>query len=344
MSLGDALIDLAESGRVPDALIRVGIRHLVRQRLREERRHPSAQAVLETLRAGPIAPSPGQANTQHYEVPTAFFRAVLGPRLKYSACYWPPGADLAAAETATLEMYAERAGIEDGMRILDLGCGWGAFALWAAQRLPSSSVLAVSNSATQREYICSEAQRLGLGNLAAQTINVDDWQPEGRFDRIVSVEMFEHLRNYEALLRRIAGWLDSDGRLFVHIFCHGDLLYAFHSHGANNWMGREFFADGLMPAKDTLAGFQNDLRLVRQWTLGGEHYQYTARAWLDRLDAEPDAARRALLASAGAGRQDADRQIQRWRMFFMACEELFGFRGGREWHLGHYLFAPKGGP
>ncbi|MCY4509585.1 MAG: class I SAM-dependent methyltransferase [Acidobacteria bacterium] len=341
MSVSGGLIRLAESGWLPDAAIRAGIRRLLRRRLRDETEHQDARrrALLRALRDGPVAPRPELANAQHYEVPAAFFRAVLGPRLKYSACYWPPTVtDLAAAERAMLELYAARTGLEDGMRILDLGCGWGAFALWAARRYPSSRVLAVSNSTAQRTFIEARAREAGLDNLDARTADVNDWMPAERFDRVVCVEMFEHMRNYQALLDRIAGWLAPGGRLFVHLFCHRSLMYRFESAGSDNWMGHLFFSEGLMPARDTLAQFQGRLRLERQWMLDGRHYRKTVRAWLGNLDADPAAATAAL---AGGGAAGAGVQLQRWRIFFMACEELFGFAGGTEWQVGHYLLAPE---
>ena len=352
MTVSGGLMRLAESGRLPDAAIRAGIRLLLRRRLREEAAHDDRRrlarrrAVLDELRRGPIAARPDLANAQHYEVPAAFFRAVLGPRMKYSACHWPAGVgDLAAAETSMLELTAARAGIEDGMRILDLGCGWGAFALWAARRYPSSRVVAVSNSAAQGRFIEARARELGLDNVAARTADVNDWNPAGRFDRVVSVEMFEHMRNYQLLLDRIAGWLVPDGALFVHVFCHRAFMYRFESTGSDDWMGRLFFSEGLMPAQDTLAEFQGRLRLAGQWMLDGRHYRDTIRAWLANLDADRAAAAGAL---AGPGGGAAGAQLQRWRIFFMACEELFGFAGGTEWQVGHYLLAPSrtgsGGP
>lgn len=341
MSLSAGLIRLAESGWLPDAAIRAGIRRLLRRRLRDEAAHRDTRrpALLRELRRGPIAPRPHLANAQHYEVPAGFFRIVLGPRLKYSACYWPPEvADLASAERAMLELCAARAGLEDGMRVLDLGCGWGALALWAAGRYPSSRVLAVSNSAAQGRFIDARARELGLDNVATCTADVNDWAPAGRFDRVVSIEMFEHMRNYQALLDRIAGWLAPRGRLFVHVFCHRSFLYRFASAGSDDWMGRLFFSEGLMPARDTLAQFPGRLRLERQWMLDGRHYRDTVRAWLANLDADPAGAAAALAWPDGSG---AGVLLQRWRIFFMACEELFGFAGGTEWQVGHYLFAPE---
>ncbi len=302
--------------------------------------------MLAELRGGPISVASERANEQHYEVPAAFFEAVLGPRMKYSACYWSEDVeDLEAAELAMLELVAERARLADGLRILDLGCGWGSFSLWAAQRHPSSHITAVSNSASQKAYIDRRAAELGIENLTTRTADVNDFKPDTVFDRVISVEMFEHLRNYESLLERINTWLTPDGHLFVHVFCHRKLMYRFGDDGAGNWMGREFFAGGIMPAADTLPQFQDDLRLERQWHLNGRHYRNTARAWLDNLDRNRALAAEALAVSASDLRRgEVDRRVQRWRMFLMACEELFGYGNCTEWEVCHYLFAPRGEP
>ncbi len=338
------VLDLAECGLLPDALIRLGARRLCRERLRGEFLHDVERAsrryaaMLDELRQSPLALQPEAANEQHYEVPAAFFRQVLGPRMKYSACYWPENVRaLADAETAMLELYGERAKLEDGMRILDLGCGWGAFTLWAAERFPNSRILAVSNSHSQKTMIESQASALGFDNIEVRTADVNQLQLDERFDRVVSIEMFEHVRNYASLLERISGWLNADGLLFVHIFCHRHLMYPFEDEGDANWMARHFFTGGLMPARDTLLCFQDHLRLVQRWELSGNHYRKTARAWLDNLDA----GREAVAAALARGESDFDpRAVQRWRMFFMACEVLFGFSNGNEWLVAHYLFAP----
>lgn len=331
-------VDLAETGRLPDAVVRLGIRHLIRQRLREENAHASERyrKLVEELRSAPIAVDADAANEQHYEVPPAFFRLTLGPRLKYSACYWGEGAQtLAEAETAMLELTLSRAGIEDGMRVVDLGCGWGAFTLFAAARLPRSEFLAVSNSRAQQSYIAEQARVLGLANVHTHRADVNSLDLEGEFDRVVCVEMFEHVRNHAALLKRISGWLAPAGRLFVHVFCHHRLMYPFETAGDGNWMGRNFFTGGLMPAKDTLQNFQDDLAIRRTWQISGEHYRRTARAWLANLDAHRHAVADAL------GSDGDPRMLGRWRLFFMACEELFGWNEGREWHLCHYLFEQR---
>ena len=360
----DPLVRLAEAGGVPDALVRLGIRQLIRRRLRQEgagegqqfaratgrraRRGARLAArqrhMLRQLERGPIAEHTAAANAQHYDTPPAFFGQVLGPRMKYSACLWPAGTTtLAQAEERMLELYAERAGLADGMRVLDLGCGWGSFALWLAERHPASRIVAVSNSTEQRGYIAATAAAAGLDNVEARTADVNDFMPDERFDRIVSVEMFEHMRNYAELLRRISSWLVADGALFVHIFCHRSLAYPFEADGSGDWMARHFFTGGIMPARDTLARFQEHMRLTRTWEVSGSHYRRTARAWLDNLDRNREAAGKALSVAlpASAEQGEACIPLQRWRMFFMACEELFGFNGGSEWLVCHYRFQPR---
>ena len=339
------LLELSERGLVPDPLTRFGTRRLIGARLRRECRDDAERAsrrygeLLEDLRASPSAMETAPANHQHCEVPEGFLRLVLGPRLNYSACYWPPGVEtLADAESAMLELYARRAGLEDGMRILDLCCGWGAFTLWAAARYPCSSILAVSSSVAQKQVIEARSHALGLDNVRVWTANVDDLQIDGRFDRVISIGMFERMRNYSALLERISDWLMPYGKLFVHIFCHRHLMYRLGADGDGNGTMRRCFAGGLMPARDTLLHFQDRLRIERRWELSGEHYGKTARAWLENLDARREAAASAL----GGNTVEAKRSLRRWRMFFIACEELFGWRGGSEWLVAHYLFRRRG--
>ena len=335
---------IAERGYVPDFLVRREIRRLIRDRLHDERRGTTASraarfaALIETLGRSPVALHTDAANEQHYEVPTEFFAQVLGRHLKYSACLWDDDTeDLDAAEANMLLLYAARADLRDGQRILDLGCGWGSFSLWAARRYPGAQFTAVSNSRTQRAFIEQQAKCYGLTNLFVVTADANalDFPPRS-FDRVVSVEMFEHVRNYKALLERISRWLAADGKLFVHIFCHAELMYPFETEGDDDWMGRHFFTGGLMPAASTLTYFQQHLRLDNSWAMSGRHYQCTAAAWLARMDAKPRAVRDALVQAYG---DDVDRWVQRWRFFFMACEEMFGYGDGHEWQIGHYLMS-----
>lgn len=340
------LIELCERGFLPDALIRAGIRRLCAQRLREECAADAEAswarftALLEELRRSPIAIETEAANTQHYELPAGFFRLCLGRRLKYSSCYYPRGDEsLDEAEEAMLALYGERAELADGQHILELGCGWGSLTLWMAERFPAARITGVSNSRSQREHILAEAGRRGLGNVEILTCDVNRLELDRTFDRVVSIEMFEHMRNYATLLERIHGWLRPDGKLFVHIFCHRELMYPFETEGEDNWMGRHFFTGGLMPAADTLLHFQQHLLLERQWRLSGRHYQRTANHWLANQDRHRAEVMEILVRAYGA--DQAARWNQRWRMFWMACAELFGFRDGNEWLVGHYRFVRR---
>lgn len=337
------LIELCERGWIPDRLTRLGIRHLLAARLHDEgARNPAVYEarkclLVEQLRSSPIALSTLTANAQHYEVPTEFFLACLGPQLKYSSCLYPHnGTRLEQAETAMLALTCERAALADGMRILELGCGWGSLSLYLAEQYPRSKIVAVSNSRNQRDFIENRCHARDLKNLQVVTADMRDFAADGRFDRVLSVEMFEHMRNYETLLARIAGWLEPAGRLFVHIFCHRNLAYPFYNAGADDWMSRRFFTDGLMPSFDLLLHFQRDLRLQERWWLNGTHYARTCEDWLRNCDIARD--RLLELFSRDAGVEPA-RALQRWRMFFLACAELFAFRDGNEWGVGHYLFA-----
>jgi cyclopropane-fatty-acyl-phospholipid synthase len=346
MSLLELGIDLAERGYAPDWAMRAVIRQLCRPRVQEARRRDDARdnralvALLAEMGTDPIAPLPAAANEQHYELPAEFFAAVLGRQQKYSCCYFAtPETALDAAEEAALAITAERAGLAEGQSILELGCGWGSLSLWMAERYPGSRITAVSNSATQRRWIERRAAERALTNLTVVTADMKDFAPvDERFDRVVSVEMFEHMRNYGRLLERIAGWLNPDGRLFVHIFCHRRLAYPYETTGSANWMGRYFFTGGLMPSEDLLRRFPQHLQVAQQWRWNGRHYQRTAEAWLANLDA-----RRAdvlpILATT-YGERDAERWFHRWRLFFLAVAEMFGMQAGEEWFVSHSLLQP----
>ena len=337
-----SLIELVENGRIPDLLTRAGIRLLLLQRLREQAQEGPDQEwqammkFVEEMRQSPIALHTQEANEQHYELPPRFFELVLGPYLKYSCCHFPEGVtELGHAEASMLALTCERAQLQDGQQILELGCGWGSLSLWMAKHYPNSSILAVSNSRPQREFIESRAQELGLTNLSVQTCDMNDFTTEQHFDRVVSVEMFEHMRNWQSLLERISNWLKPEGKLFIHIFSHRRYAYAFSSEGDSNWMGRYFFTGGIMPSNDLLLYFQKDLLLEQHWVLSGVHYQRTADAWLQMMDSQKGEILQTFRETYG---KDADVWFQRWRMFFLATSEVWGFRGGNEWLISHYLF------
>lgn len=341
------LLGWAEQGRVPDALLRAGIRRLCAQRLREESEGGlDAQAQrfqqrLASLRESPVAIHTDAANRQHYELPAEFFKLCLGRRLKYSGCYYPTGAEtLEQAEDAMLALYAQRAELADGQSILELGCGWGSLTLWMAERYPNAAITAVSNSRPQREHIEAECRRRAIFNVQVLTEDVNRLELEAAtFDRCVSVEMFEHMRNYEVLMSRIGGWLKPGGKLFVHIFAHRTLMYPFETQGEGNWMGRHFFTGGLMPAADTLLWFQRQLKIEQSWQVDGRHYQRTADHWLQRQDRNRDAVMSVLKQAYGP--QAAALWYQRWRIFWMACAEMFGYADGQQWLVAHYRFCKE---
>jgi cyclopropane-fatty-acyl-phospholipid synthase len=330
-------------GLVPDPVIRGGIRRLLRQRLAEIKAD-DAEAIADELNRfvarmddAEIAPVPELANEQHYEIPAAFYTHVLGERRKYSSCFWPEGVDsLDDAEVYALGMTCDRAELVDGQDILELGCGWGSLTLWMAERYPSSRITAVSNSASQGDYIRSEAAARGFDNITVLTRDMNDFDTDRRFDRIVSVEMFEHMRNYRALFGNVASWLWPGGKFFMHIFCHRAAAYEFVDRGPGDWMSRHFFSGGIMPSMDLPLRFQDDLSIDSQWCWSGTHYEKTANAWLQNMDGNRDRVMPILEATYGA--ENAQRWWMRWRIFFMACAELFGYSSGQAWLVGHYLF------
>ena len=331
----------------PDWLIRLGIRRILAARLRKQGEGGAeAQAerlmrFIEQLRNSPIAIRPDAANEQHYEVPAEFYRHVLGPQMKYSCALWSGVSELEKAEAAMLELTCRRAHLEDRQDVLELGCGWGSLSLFMAGRYPNSRILAVSNSRSQKEFIDAEAARRGLANLEVVTADMNDFDTERQFDRIVSIEMFEHMRNYRELLRRVASWSRPDALLFVHVFSHSRFAYPFEVRDASDWMAQHFFTGGLMPSDDLLLHFQERFRIRERWRLSGVHYQKTAEAWLERLDRR----RSEVLALFGGvyGKNEALAWLVRWRVFFMACPQLFGYAQGKEWIVSHYLFENAAG-
>jgi len=331
-------VRMMEAGRLPDPVIRAGIRALCARRLAEAA-VSSRDSFLRSMDDAPIAPLPARANEQHYEVPPEFFGYVLGEHRKYSACLWTAGCDtLNQAEALALRETCAHAGLRDGQTILELGCGWGSLTLWMARHYPHCRITAVSNSLPQRVYIESEAVRRGLANIRVITADMNAFEPPGLYDRVVSVEMFEHMRNYRLLLSRIARWLAPEGRLFVHIFCHRRHIYEFETEGPDNWMGRYFFTGGIMPCRDIFERYPDLFRVAGQWTWDGVHYQRTAEAWLRNLDRH----RRDVwpILTSTYGRGEEKRWFHRWRVFFLACAGLFGYANGAEWQVGHYLLDP----
>jgi cyclopropane-fatty-acyl-phospholipid synthase len=337
------LMRLVETNLLPDWLVRLAIRTSLtistRRRYRPdlETRDATRRALIEKFRRSPIAIHTAAANEQHYEVPTAFFRLVLGKWLKYSCCFWPEGVStLDEAEEAMLRLSCERARIEDGMQILELGCGWGSFCLWVAQHYPNCRIVAVSNSRTQGAYIEAQCQERGFGNVEVVTANVADFETDRRFDRVVSIEMFEHMKNYERLMAKIASFLKPSGLLFVHIFSHREFAFEFEAVDGGNWMAQTFFAGGTMPSDDLLLYFQRDLHIIDHWRVGGLNYTQTLRAWLNRLDRREAAIRR-IMADVYGPEQET-RWLVNWRLFFIVCEETFRLGAGREFFVSHYLF------
>ncbi|MBS1972463.1 MAG: class I SAM-dependent methyltransferase [Bdellovibrionales bacterium] len=342
-------IDLMERGLLPQSCIRWGIRHLCHTRLKSlasdnpEQEQERDSRYIQELKQSAIAFATQKANQQHYEIPAEFYNLVLGPRRKYSSGFWPENCQsLAESEDQALEISIQRAEIEDGMSILDLGCGWGSMTLKLAEMFPNANIKALSNSSSQREFIMAEAQRRGFMNIQVVTGDISVFAGQGwesTFDRVVSIEMLEHVRNYEALFEKISGWLKPGGKMFVHIFSHRQHAYPFDVEGEDNWMGRYFFTGGQMPSHHLLTRFQKHLLLEDEWAWSGRHYQKTSEAWLRNMDLH----RGQILEifKKVYGENEASRWLERWRVFFMSCAELFGYRQGREWGVSHYRFVKR---
>lgn len=335
---------LLEKNQVPDFLIRYRIRQLLEVRINDETKATQElqQAhllrMIEALKQSPIAINTADANEQHYEVPTAFFQLIMGKHMKYSSCYWDDNTQsLSDAETLALTKTCAHAGLENGMKILELGCGWGSLTMFMATAYPDAQITAVSNSSTQKQYIDATCIERGLKNVRIITADMNDFVLDEQFDRVVSVEMFEHMRNYRLLMKKISSMLKPDGKLFVHIFTHNAFTYYFEVADENDWMSKYFFTGGIMPSDDLLLYFNEDLKISQHWNWDGTHYQKTAECWLQNMDEHKAEVMPILVNTYGA--ENATKWWVYWRMFFMACAELWGYKNGKEWFVSHYLFT-----
>ncbi len=332
-------VELAENGYLPACLMRLGMRRLLKKRLKKESAggEERQKEILNAFLEAPVAINTDEANEQHYALPPAFMETALGYRLKYSSGYWPENVhSLDDAEDAALELVAERAQLSDNMAILELGCGWGSFSLWAAERYPHSTIVSVSNSSLQRDYIEKKAEKLGLKNLKVITADINTFSIQETFDRVVTIEMLEHVRNHDHVFKQIASWLKPNGRLFVHVFSHRQYAYPFEVDGDNDWMARYFFTGGIMPSHDLFRNYSQYLEIEQDWQLSGIHYQRTLDAWLHKMEANKSEVLKIFKKTYGA--DHAKTWFHRWRMFFMACSELFGYAKGTEWGVSHYVF------
>lgn len=337
---------LLEKDVLPDAVVRYGIRRLLAQRLRDEDKgNPEAQQqhfmkLLEELENSPIAVNTADANAQHYEIPADFFQLVLGKHLKYSSGYWKAGVtSIDVSEKDMLEITCERAELKDGQNILELGCGWGSLSLFMAEKYPNSNITSVSNSHSQKAFIDAQAQKRNIKNLTIITADMNIFQIEKKFDRVVSVEMFEHMRNYELLMAKVAGFLNPEGKLFVHIFTHKDYAYKFELLDESDWMSKYFFTGGIMPSDHLLLYFQKELKIEQHWRVSGTHYEKTSNAWLKNMEVHKPQIMQIMQRVYG---NEALKWWSYWRIFFMACAGLWGYKNGSEWMVSHYLFRKAG--
>ena len=340
------IFNLLEKDIVPDFLIRMGIRNLLKQRLTEENKGSQEakqlhlNAYIEKLKASPIAINTIDANEQHYEVPTEFYKYVLGKRMKYSGGYWPSGADtLDASEEAMLKLSCDRAQLKDGQNVLDLGCGWGSVSLYVAEKFPNCKITGVSNSKTQKEYIDSVAKEKGFKNLTIITQDMNDFQINEKFDRIISVEMLEHMKNYQKLFAKLSGFLKAEGLFFIHIFTHKEFAYPFEVKDETDWMAKYFFTGGMMPSHNLFLYFQDHLTIRNHWVVNGVHYGKTSEAWLENMD--KNKTQILPILEKAYGTENVTKWWSYWRIFFLSCAELFAYRNGEEWLVSHYLFQKK---
>ena len=328
------LLSIAELGLIPDVFIKTAVRFITKKRLNESGIHENKLNVIKSISEGGIAEKTDDANEQHYEVPPEFFKYALGKNLKYSCSFFDKTDSLDEAEKSMLELYIERADIQEGHDILDLGCGWGSFSLYVAEKYPSVSITAVSNSKDQIAFIQNEAKRRGLFNIKASKMDVNNLDLDNKFDRIVSIEMFEHLRNYKLILNSLNSLLKPDGRLFVHIFCHKELTYFYEIKNSYDWMTKYFFEGGIMPSQDIFKYFDDKLEVINQWDVNGNHYAKTCKAWLNNHYKNKDK----ILDIFDKHYDKPKIWFNRWRIFFLSCEAFFAINNGREYFVSHYLF------
>jgi cyclopropane-fatty-acyl-phospholipid synthase len=346
MSVTNKSLQLAEKGLIPDVLLRAGIRHLIETRLEEIAGNDCETAAwlitefVAQMDQSPIALVPELANAQHYEVPAEFFHFCLGQHRKYSSCFWMEDTkDLDEAESLALIQTCEHADLQNNQEVMELGCGWGSLSLWMAEKYPQSSFTGVSNSNSQREYIMNVAKSRGLSNLTILTVDMNSFEAPKKYDRIVSVEMFEHMRNYRVLYGKVASWLKPKGKFFKHIFVHKNTPYAFEVKGDDDWMSQHFFSGGMMPSDDLPLYFQDDLKIIMRWRWEGTHYEKTSNAWLQNMDRNEKQITPILAETYG--HHNVIMWRNRWRIFYMACAELFGYNNGQEWWVAHYLFEKR---
>lgn len=340
MSLTSRAIHAFEAAPVPDILRRSAVSLLVSRtsHILEDTPADASARFARDMSDHPIAKHTDAANAQHYEVPATFFLACLGPRLKYSCCKYESAHDtLADAETRALTETCDHAALADGQSILELGCGWGSLSLWMAERYPTASITSVSNSASQRAYIEAQARERKLSNLAVITADMNVFDTDKRFDRIVSVEMFEHMSNWRALLERCRGWLNADGMLFTHVFAHRSAPYRFDVADRSDWIAQHFFSGGVMPSRNLMSEFPSLFTVDQEWWWSGKNYERTALDWLANFDANL-AAIRPILAQIYD--RDAKLWAHRWRLFFLATAGLFGHGDGSEWGVVHHRLKP----
>ena len=331
------LLTIAELGLIPDVFIKTAVRFITKKRLNEAGIHENKLNVIKSISEGGIAEKTDDANEQHYEVPPEFFKYALGKNLKYSCSFFDKTDSLDEAEKSMLELYIERADIQEGHDILDLGCGWGSFSLYVAEKYPSVSITAVSNSKDQIAFIQNEAKRRGLFNIMASKMDVNNLDLDNKFDRILSIEMFEHLRNYKLILNSLNSLLKPDGRLFVHIFCHKELTYFYEIKNSYDWMTKYFFEGGIMPSQDIFKYFDDELEVINQWDVNGNHYAKTCKAWLNNHYKNKDK----ILDIFDKHYDKPKIWFNRWRIFFLSCEAFFAINNGREYFVSHYLFKKR---